>query len=116
MATKKQITEEITEAITEEIIEEVSEPSDEQSAEPSISAKDYYNELVTVKLFKDSNRYKDDVFVAVNGVGMIVPRGVEVRIPRKYAEALANSEQQNSFSVQYQSRLQSEAVISESAI
>ena len=24
----------------------------------------YYNELVTVKLFKDNDKYKDDVFVA----------------------------------------------------
>ena len=50
----------------------------------------YYNELVTVRLFKDSGKYKDDVFVAVNGVGMIVPRGVDVEIPRKYAEAIKN--------------------------
>ena len=66
----------------------------------------YYNELVTVKLFKDSGKYKDDVFVAVNGVGMIVPRGVDVQIPRKYAEALKNSELQDSFAAEYQAKLQ----------
>ena len=66
----------------------------------------YYSELVSVKLFKDNNRYKDDVFVAVNGVGMIVPRGVEVKIPRKYAIALANSEKQASFAGEYQSKVQ----------
>ena len=75
--------------------------------------KKYYNELVTVKLFKDNGRYKDDVFVAVNGVGMIVPRGVEVKIPRKYAEALQNSELQSSFAVEYQTKLQSDALTSE---
>ena len=74
-----------------------------------ISAEEYYNELVSVKLFKDNNKYKDDVFVAVNGVGMIVPRGVEVKIPRKYALALENSEKQSSFSVEYQTRLQNES-------
>lgn len=67
----------------------------------------YYNELVTVKLFKDSSKYKDDVFVAVNGVGMVVPRGVEVKIPRKYAEAIKNSELQDSFAAEYQAKLQS---------
>ena len=72
-------------------------------------AKSYYNEKVTVKLFKDNGKYKDDVFVAVNGVGMIVPRGVEVKIPRKYAIALANSEKQASFAVEYQAKLQSDA-------
>jgi len=61
----------------------------------------YYDELVTVKLFKDNDRYKDDVFVAVNGVGMIVPRGKEVEIPRKYALALQYSEAQDSFAVQH---------------
>ena len=82
----------------------------------NFNIKDYYNELITVKLFKDNNRYKDDVFVAVNGVGMIVPRGIEVKIPRKYAEALFNSEQQNSFAAWYQAKLQSDAAKSESAI
>ena len=72
-------------------------------------AKSYYNEKVTVKLFKDNGKYKDDVFVAVNGVGMIVPRGVEVKIPRKYAIALANSEKQASFAVEYQAKLQNES-------
>lgn len=81
--------------------------------ETVFNTKDYYNELVSVKLFKDSNKYKDDVFVAVNGVGMIVPRGIEVRIPRKYAEALANSEQQSSFAVDYQTRLQNDAAAAE---
>ena len=61
----------------------------------------YYNELVSVKLFKDNDKYKDDVFVAVNGVGMIVPRGIEVQIPRKYAIALKNSETQDSFAAQH---------------
>ena len=65
----------------------------------------YYNEPVTVKLFKDSGKYKDDVFVAVNGVGMIVPRGVDVEIPRKYAEALKNSELQDSFAAEFQAEL-----------
>ena len=61
----------------------------------------YYDELVSVKLFKDNDKYKDDVFVAVNGVGMIVPRGKEVEIPRKYAIALKNSEAQDSFAAQH---------------
>ena len=73
-----------------------------QSVPETKGAKtDFYNELVTVKLFKDNDRYKDDVFVAVNGVGMIVHRGKEVQIPRKYAIALKNSEAQDSFAAQH---------------
>lgn len=78
-----------------------------------INAKKYYDEKVTVKLFKDTGRYKDDVFVAVNGVGMIVPRGVEVQIPRKYAEVLRNSEKQANFAIEYQTKLQNDAVKAE---
>jgi len=87
-----------------------------ETKENTFSTKDYYNELVCVKLFKDNNKYKDDVFVSVNGVGMIVPRGVEVKIPRKYAEALQNSEQQNSFAAWYQMKLQNDAAKSELSI
>ena len=69
----------------------------------------YYNELVKVKLFKDNDKYSDSVFVGVNGKGMIIPRGVEVEIPRKFAEALKNSELQDSFSADYQSELSGSA-------
>lgn len=61
----------------------------------------YYNELVTIKLFQDGDKYKDDVFVAVNGVGMLVPRGKEVQIPRKFAIALENSQRQSAYAFQY---------------
>ena len=63
--------------------------------------KAYYNELVKIELFKDDDRYADDVFVAVNGVGMVVPRGKEVKIPRKYALAIANSQSQDAYARNY---------------
>lgn len=85
-----------------------------QTAPETKGAKtDFYNEPVKVKLFKDNDRYKDDVFVAVNGVGMIVPRGVEVEIPRKYAIALKNSEAQDSFAAKHCMELSKNAESSE---
>lgn len=63
--------------------------------------KAYYNELVEIELFKDDDRYADDVFVAVNGVGMVVPRGKKVKIPRKYALALDNSQSQDAYARNY---------------
>ena len=83
--------------------------TDKKEQNAPLSERDYYNELVSVKLFKDSNKYKDDVFVAVNGVGMIVPRGREVKIPRKYAVALRNSEAQDSFAAEYTAQLSQNA-------
>jgi hypothetical protein len=70
--------------------------------------KAYYNEKVKVKLFKDDGKYKDDVFVAVNGVGMIVPRGKEVEIPRKFAIALENAQAQTEFAFEYMKELAKE--------
>ena len=36
---------------------------------------------------------------------MLIPRGVEVEIPRKFAEALKNSEHQDSFTIDYMAEL-----------
>lgn len=52
-------------------------------------------ELVTIQLFKDNNKYKDDVFVQVNGENCLIQRGVPVQIKRKFAEALALSNRQD---------------------
>lgn len=50
---------------------------------------------VKIKLYKDSQRYKDDVFVAVNGQTFLIQRGVEVEVPDFVAEVLKNSAEQD---------------------
>ena len=57
--------------------------------------KAYWNELVEVKLFKDNNKYKDDVFVSINGENCVVKRGQKVKIKRKFAEVLDKSDLQD---------------------
>lgn len=57
--------------------------------------KAYMNEYVDVKLFKDNDRYKDDVFVSVNGETCLIKRGERVRIKRKFAEVLDESDFQD---------------------
>lgn len=52
-------------------------------------------EPVEVKLFKDTGKYKDDVFVAVNGENCVIKRGERVQIKRKFAEVLDHSEHQD---------------------
>ena len=42
-----------------------------------------------IKLFKDNSRYKEDLFVSVNGVNYKIRRGVEV------AEVLEHSQMQD---------------------
>ena len=55
----------------------------------------YWNELVPVKLFKDNHKYKDDVFVAVNGENCVIKRGEEVMVKRKFKAILDNSDLQD---------------------
>ncbi len=93
--------------------EKTAKPVQKTVKKEKFDVNKYYNEKVKVKLFKDTGRYKDDVFVAVNGVGMLVPRGVEVEIPRRYAEVLMNSEKQASFAIEYQTKLQNDALKAE---
>lgn len=50
--------------------------------------------MVKIKLFKDKEKYKDDVFVGVNGRTWLIQRGVEVEVPECVAEVLANAERQ----------------------
>lgn len=52
-------------------------------------------ELVEVKLFKDTGRYKDDVFISCNGETIAIQRGERVKIKRKFAEILDHSEHQD---------------------
>lgn len=61
----------------------------------TLDAEAYLNELVAVKLFRDNDRYKDDVYVAVNGHNCIIKRGEWVKIKRKFAMVLDQSEIQD---------------------
>ena len=46
---------------------------------------------VKMKLFRDNGRYKDALFVAVNGKNYLVPRGVEVELPWNVAKVIERS-------------------------
>lgn len=52
-------------------------------------------ELVEVLLFKDNDKYKDDVFVCLNGETCQVKRGVPVKIKRKFANIIQQSMKQD---------------------
>ena len=51
----------------------------------------YGEQLVPVRLFKDNDKYKDDVFVAVNGERIQIKRGETVMVKRKFADVLEQS-------------------------
>lgn len=78
---------------------------DEKKARKAVSEKPlqgflkaqeaWLNEYVEVRLFKDNEKYKDDVYVAINGKNCIIRRGVWTRIRRKFALLLDQSEIQD---------------------
>ncbi len=72
----------------------VSEGKKVMSAEAK-KAEDYWNEEVEIQLFKDSGKYKDDVYVAVNGQNCLIQRGKPVKVKRKFAETLRRSLEQD---------------------
>lgn len=61
----------------------------------NVASNPLNEEMVTIKLFKDNGKYKDDVFVSRNGKNMIIKRGVEVTIPKGFAEIIENMERQD---------------------
>lgn len=74
-------------SVSGELTEEQKKANEERKA--------YWEELVEVKLFKDNNKYKDDVFVSVNGENCVIKRGVRVKIKRKFADVLDKSDMQD---------------------
>ncbi len=68
---------------------------EERAREQAREYEKYLNEYISVKLFKDNDRYKDDVYVAVNGQNCIIKRGEWVKVKRKFALVLDASEIQD---------------------
>lgn len=64
-------------------------------AEAEAREKAWLEEKVPIRLFKDNDRYKDDVYVCVNGERLLIKRGENVEIPRKFALVLEQSAQQD---------------------
>lgn len=64
----------------------------------------YLNEYVEVRLFKDNEKYKDDVYVAINGKNCVIRRGVWTRIRRKFALLLDQSEIQDLYTAELMER------------
>ena len=57
--------------------------------------RQYMEEKVPIRLFKDNDKYKGDVLVCVNGERLLIKRGEDVMIPRKFALALEDSLRQD---------------------
>ena len=67
----------------------------EEQKKANEERKAYWNEPVEVKLFKDNNKYKDDVYVSVNDDNCLIKRGERVMVKRKFADLLDKSDMQD---------------------
>ena len=61
---------------------------------------------VKIKLFLDGDKYKDDVFVGVNGRTYLIKRGVEVEVPESVAKVLEDSGNQQQYAYSHMRDLQ----------
>ena len=57
--------------------------------------------LVTIHLFKDSGRYKEDVTVGLNGKFWRIKRGVDVEVPWAVAELLRHTQKMREASAEF---------------
>lgn len=71
-----------------------------QSSE-SKEEREYMNEVVSIRLFKDNSRYRDDLFVSVNGESCLIKRGVWVKVKRKFALVIDQSLIQDQLTGEY---------------
>lgn len=78
-------------AIVAEAEAKAKETMDAASKAAPQGAKAKDSNLVPIRLFKDNDKYKDDVFVAVNGHSFQIRRGETVMVPDYVAEVLEQS-------------------------
>lgn len=64
------------------------------------------DDMVEIMLFEDGDKYKDDVFVAVNGKTFQIKRGEPVKVPRYVKEVLDNAAKQNKAANTYMNQKQ----------
>ena len=65
--------------------------------------------MVKIHLFKDNGRYKDPVFVGVNGKSWQIQRGVDVEVPESVAEVLEHSMQQDGVAAENMMKMEAAA-------
>lgn len=67
----------------------------EAKINPAADAARAGEEYVSVRLFKDSGKYKDSLFLAVNGETCLIRRGVTVPAKKKFLWVIQNQMKQD---------------------
>lgn len=102
MAKKYEELEAVETMADEEATEAVENTADEEATENA----DYLEELVEIMLFKDSDKYSDDLVVTLNGKNYQIKRGVKVMVPRKVQLVIEDSMKQAGLAADYEEEAQ----------
>ena len=73
-------------------IEELKEEAPAVVSSVRDTNESYLNDYVDIRLFKDNGKYKEPLYVGINGKNCMIPRGEFVRIKRKFAFLIEQSE------------------------
>lgn len=69
--------------------------SEAKNALAAVNAARVGEDYVSVRLFKDNGKYKDDLLLCVNGKTCLIQRGVTVQIKRKFLWDIRNQMRQD---------------------
>ena len=107
MAKKNEELEAVETMTDEEVTEAVENTADEEAAKNAVEVSDdYLEELVEIMLFKDSDKYSDDLVVTLNGKNYQIKRGVKVMVPRKVQLVIEDSMKQAGLAADYEEEAQ----------
>lgn len=98
--TEEEIEEMIRKA-KEEAVTDMKKAQEKAILETEKVQKKATDDRVTIELFKDNDKYRDDLVVGVNGKYYQIQRGIPVTVPRAVAEVIANSRAQDSAAADY---------------
>ncbi|WP_314021065.1 hypothetical protein [Mogibacterium diversum] len=107
MAKKNEELEAVETMTDEEVAEAVENAADEEVTENTATVSDdYLEELVEIMLFKDSDKYSDDLVVTLNGKNYQIKRGIKVMVPRKVQLVIEDSMKQAGLAADYEEEAQ----------
>lgn len=107
MAKRNEELEAVETMTDEEATEAVENTADEEATENAAPVSDdYLEELVEIMLFKDSDKYSDDLVVTLNGKNYQIKRGVKVMVPRKVQLVIEDSMKQAGLAADYEEEAQ----------
>lgn len=107
MANKNEELKAVETMADEEATEAVENTADEEVTKNTTPVSDdYLEELVEIMLFKDSDKYSDDLVVTLNGKNYQIKRGVKVMVPRKVQLVIEDSMKQAGLAADYEEEAQ----------